>query len=97
MKKLPLHLEAYKRTPEFTQSTIPQGLLNSHSTKAGTWGKIVILKGTLIYTILEPTFEVVLLTPDNCGVVEPQMLHEVKAEEDVSFYVEFYREPSATA
>ena len=91
MRQLPENLSAYKKTPEFTESTVPAGLLNQHQTKAGVWGKIVVLAGELEYTIAEPTPEVVLLNPDNFGVVEPTVLHQVKPLDQVCFYVEFYR------
>lgn len=91
MLKLPAHLQAYKRTPIFTESTVPAGLLKAHRTKAGTWGKIVVLEGQLRYRILEPAPEDVLLGPDVHGVVEPSMAHEVAPLGEVRFYVEFYR------
>ena len=57
MKALPANVFPYKRTPEFTESTVPAGLLRSHDTKDGVWGKIVVLEGTLLYRILEPARE----------------------------------------
>ncbi len=38
MKKLPPNVTAYKKTPIFTQETIPKGLLHRHTTKEGSWG-----------------------------------------------------------
>lgn len=57
MKELPAQVSTYKRTDNFSEKTIPAGLLKSHNTKAGVWGKIVILKGELRYRILEPQIE----------------------------------------
>ena len=91
MKDLPLELESYKRTPEFTSETVPKGLLKAHQTKAGTWGKIVIVSGQLRYRILEPLVEEHLLSVYVYGVVEPAILHEVTPIGDVTFYVEFFR------
>ncbi len=91
MKALPEQVAPYKKTPEFTEHTIPAGLLNDHQTKEGTWGKIIILEGTLEYTILEPELEVIELTAVNHGVVEPTILHRVKPLGQVRFYVEFQR------
>lgn len=93
MKSLPTNVAPYKRTPEFTAETVPAGLLHGHTTKAGTWGKIVVLEGTLTYRILEPTIEEVLLTPDTYGVVEPTIEHEVAPHPGVRFYIEFHRIP----
>ena len=91
MKIIPENVQAYKRTPEFSEASIPQGLLNDHNTKAGVWGKIVILEGILEYTIQEPEVEVIQLTPEKFGVVEPTILHHIKALGPVKFFVEFYR------
>ncbi len=92
MKTLPASAVTYKRTPDFTHETVPAGLLRSHSTKEGVWGKIVVLEGSLLYRILEPTMEEVLLTPDRHGVVEPTVRHEVVPSADAKFHVEFMRE-----
>jgi tellurite resistance-related uncharacterized protein len=91
MKPLPKTVTAYKRTPEFTEHTVPKGLLNDHQTKAGVWGKIVILEGELEYTLLEPEKETILLSPGQYGVVEPIMQHYIKPSNAVRFYVEFYK------
>ena len=91
MKRLPPNVIAYKRTPEFTERSIPQALLGSHTTKVGVWGLIVVLEGSLIYRILEPAVEEVLLTANSKGVVEPAVRHQVAPLERVRFYVEFYR------
>lgn len=90
MKSLPPNVIAYKQTPEFNEATVPNGLLNSHQTKEGVWGKIVILEGQLQYRIIDPE-EIVLLDVNNYGVVEPTVLHDVKPLGRVRFYVEFYR------
>jgi len=91
MKQLPADVVAYKRTPEFTEQTVPPGLLHEHQTKASVWAKIVVLEGRLQYTIHEPEHEVVILDAARFGVVEPTMRHEVKPLGAVRFYVEFHR------
>ena len=91
MKQIPEVVTAYKKTPEFTESTVPEGLLKDHQTKEGVWGKIVILDGELEYTINEPEKEVLVLTEHFHGVVEPTILHHIKPLGAVRFYVEFYR------
>ena len=91
MKDLPREVEIYKQTPEFNNETVPKGLLKAHQTKEGTWGKIIVLEGKLRYRILEPEVEVIDLSPEKHGVVEPTILHEVEPLTDMRFYVEFYR------
>jgi tellurite resistance-related uncharacterized protein len=92
LKALPPNVSPYKRTPEFTESTVPAGLLRSHDTKDGVWGKIVVLEGSLLYRILEPKVEEIVLSPNRYGVVEPTVRHEVVPSAGVRFYVEFHRE-----
>ena len=91
MKSIPDHCQPYKRTPTFSETNVPTGLLNAHQTKEGTWGKIVILEGRLLYRILEPQIEEHILDTENAGIVEPENLHEVEPQGQVSFYVEFYK------
>jgi len=91
MNVLPDSVTPYKRTPEFTELSVPKGLLNDHQTKEGVWGKIVIQEGYLEYTIIEPELEVIELSTSKPGVVEPTILHHVKPLGKVNFYVEFYR------
>lgn len=91
MQSIPEKCVSYKRTPVFNEASIPTGLLKAHKTKVGTWGKIVVLDGELLYRILEPTIREHLLDPDHPGVVEPQVLHEVEPKGRVSFYVDFHK------
>ena len=91
MQEIPKDCTSYKQTPVFNEHTIPSGLLKAHQTKPGTWGKIVVLEGRLRYRILEPELEEHVLDPENAGVVEPEVFHEVAPEGTVRFYVEFHQ------
>ena len=95
MKDLPSDLAEFKRTPEFSELSVPVALLSSHSTKEGTWGKIVVLEGKLIYRILEPDAEELELDPQYPGVIEPAIRHEIEIHSPARFYVQFYRKPAA--
>ena len=93
MKSLPPDVRAYQRTKEFDESSVPAGLTRKHTTKAGVWGRICVLEGSLAYRILEPETEEQLLAPGHDGVVEPEVPHEVEPRGSVRFYVEFLRVP----
>ncbi|NCF26851.1 MAG: DUF1971 domain-containing protein [Gammaproteobacteria bacterium] len=95
MKDLPPNVRPYKRTPEFTELSVPRALLRSHSTKSGTWGKIVVLKGRLTYRILEPDIEEMQIDSTHPGVIEPAVRHEIEPRGEVRFYVQFYSQPIA--
>jgi len=90
MPSLPPGVAAYRRTPSFDQDSIPAGLLQAHSTKAGVWGRIVVLSGRLHYELTAggESFE---LTADQPGIIEPEAEHRVAPLGPVSFYVEFLR------
>jgi tellurite resistance-related uncharacterized protein len=91
MKSLPEDVKAYKKTPVFNEETVPKALLNDHNTKKGTWGLINILEGELVYTIQSEPQEVVQLSAEQFGVVEPEILHNVNPKGKVKFFVEFYK------
>ncbi len=93
VKSLPPDVVSYHRTPEFTEATIPGALRRRHTTKAGVWARICVLRGSLRYLILEPQPEEQLLSPASPGVVEPEIPHQVEPVGEVRFFVELLRRP----
>jgi tellurite resistance-related uncharacterized protein len=93
MRSLPSDAVAYRRTPEFSETSLPAALRSRHATKAGVWGRIRVVRGGLRYRILGPEPEEHVLTPERDGVVEPAVPHEVEPIGEVRFYVEFLRIP----
>jgi tellurite resistance-related uncharacterized protein len=97
---LPVDAFAYRRTDLFNENTVPPGLLKAHSTKAGVWGLIHVIDGDLVYRIEDPRrpASTSVLTPAGPpGVVEPTILHSVKPQQRVRFYVEFHRRETGAA
>ncbi|MEY4642119.1 MAG: hypothetical protein RLZZ227_2113 [Pseudomonadota bacterium] len=94
--EFPEGLQEYKRTPLFTETTIPPGLLRDHTTKAGVWGLIQVEEGTLLYSVSYPEERSYMLSEASPGVVVPSMKHHVQAQGKVRFYVAFYRRIAAT-
>lgn len=82
---------AYKQTPEFTEATVPAGLLQDHSTKAGVWACIQVLEGRLRYRIPALGLDTVL-DAAHPGTVLPEVLHSVAPEGRVRFFVAFHRQ-----
>jgi hemoglobin len=68
---------------------LPDKLRNAHQTKAGTWGIIRVLEGSVRY-VIEGTDDVLVLTPEFPGVVLPEQLHHVEPMGDMRMQVEFY-------
>lgn len=97
---LPPGLEAYRRTADFTETTVPAGLLADHTTKDGTWGLIHIAEGRLRYRVTAPRrapLDVVLSADQPPGVIEPTIRHHVEPLGPVRFHVEFWRAKADTA
>ncbi|TFW13455.1 DUF1971 domain-containing protein [Duganella callida] len=99
MKTIPADAVHYRSSPVFTQDTVPAALQRAHTTAAGVWGRIAILEGSLLYRITDAraAAEEILLTPEQPGVVEPQIEHEVRLVGPVRFQVDFHRPPEGQA
>lgn len=82
---------SYKKSPVFAEGSIPQGLQSQHSTKKGVWGKIQVLAGQLEYTLLPPINRKITLQSVPEGIIVAEVLHYVKPQGTVRFYVEFFR------
>lgn len=94
---LPEDVRPYRRTPVFTQKTVPGGLLRAHTTKEGAWALIHVLEGRLAYRVCDPRrppSEVVLTPATQAGVIEPTIAHLVEPLGAVRFYVEFHQRPA---
>lgn len=94
MPQLPDDLEVYKTTAEFTETTVPEGLLRDHRTRAGTWGRIRVLEGKLMYSLAEPAGAAWVLRPGIDGRIAPGVSHWIAPHGAVRFVVEFLRKPS---
>ncbi|HLI20384.1 MAG TPA: DUF1971 domain-containing protein [Stellaceae bacterium] len=98
--KLPDDAVLYHKTAQFTETTVPAGLLRDHRTKDGAWGVIRVLEGKLAYRLKDarrPQTEY-LLTPKTIPVViEPTIAHEVEPCGAVRFFIEFYRREKGTS
>lgn len=81
-------LESYKRTPDFTEASVPSGLLKDHSTKDRARSLIHVTAGHLRYAVTDARCgaDERILKPDTApGLVEPTILHRVEPLGPVSF------------
>ncbi|MBA4141440.1 MAG: DUF3565 domain-containing protein [Nitrosospira sp.] len=90
--ELPAEFIPYKRTPVFTEETLPAALRKDHSTKRGVWAKIRVEEGKLRYRVASLGADMEL-SEDRIGIVVPEVLHNVEAIGPIRFFVEFYRAP----
>lgn len=93
---LPPELVAYRRTPEFTEQTLPAGLRKDHSTKPGVWALIHVLEGRLRYCVPAWNHDQIL-EPGVFGIVAPQVVHFVEPVGAVRLFVEFHALPEQGA
>ena len=84
-------LAAYRRTPEFDESTVPAGLRSEHATKHGVWARIRVISGVLRYRVGAPIHRSFRVGPTSSAVIVPEVPHRVEPEGQVRFFVEFSR------
>jgi tellurite resistance-related uncharacterized protein len=91
---LPNGAEPYRRTPSFDADSLPDGLKQTHATKPGVWGEIVVEAGKLEYVIEGAPLRRQILDLLHPGIVRPEEKHHVRFIEPGRFHVVFYRAPS---
>lgn len=87
--ELPASVKCYKRTPQFTERTLPPALTRAHSTKPGVWGVIHIVSGKLRYVVPSTGLDVIL-DEQRHGVITPRQLHYVEPIGEVRVFIEFW-------
>jgi tellurite resistance-related uncharacterized protein len=94
---LPPGLTCYRCTAEFTQASVPAALLETHTTKAGVWGLLRVIRGRVRYCLDGDAAEQALIGPGGRVVIEPQAPHHVELlDAESAFVVEFHRaEPTS--
>ena len=89
-QEIPNGYVPYRRTPLFTNDSIPEGLRSRHTTKKGVWGIVHVRSGRLRYRIHDPYHTETILGFDRQGIVLPEVEHEVEPIDNVEFFVEFW-------
>lgn len=87
----PEGLVAYRRTPEFDETTIPAGLRSEHATKRGVWARIHVVSGALRYHVGAPIHRSSRVVPSSDAAIVPEVPHRVEPDGSVRFFVEFSR------
>ena len=95
--QLPANFIAYGRSPDFSSDNLPTKLRNAHSTKAGTWGLLHVLEGTLCYRLEPPHQGEQLVSAGETVVIESEVPHRVEFVTPGRMFVEFYREDTSNA
>jgi hemoglobin len=88
---LPAGFEAYGRSPDFTPANLPAKLQAAHTTKAGTWGLLTVLEGSVRYQLEPPYRGERLVGAGEHVVIESQVPHHVAFVAPGRFFVAFSR------
>lgn len=94
-RELPEHFRETRRTPRFTEASVPDGLRRRHSTKRGVWGVIHVLRGRLAYRQADPFDDERTLESGETALILPEVEHEVEPLGEVEFEVAFHAAPPA--
>ena len=101
MTEPPVGVEPYRTVGPFTAETVPAGLTKRHATKAGVWGRIEVLAGSLVLARYDAADVVARETicAGEVAYVAPREVHAVTLDADAAFRVTFMRlaEPAEEA
>lgn len=95
MPVIPTDFVNYKSTPVFTPENIPKMFLHLHNTRAGVYGKINVINGSLkFYGFAERRGAIekeIVIGQDESAISPPEYWHKVEfMSDDTSFRVDFY-------
>ena len=88
--EFPDDLQSQRRTPEFTYTTLPEGLRKAHTTKVGVWGLLHVTQCELIYILERDEEQTIRVGAGDTAVIVPEMLHRVALKPDAAFFIEFF-------
>lgn len=78
-------------TKVMNERTVLKGILDKHALKAGSYGKLTVLKGSLDFQ-WEDTMTIISADAEHPIIIPPERLHKVIITQPVEFHVDFYRE-----
>ena len=88
---LPADLRFARVTTEFTEQSVPAGLLHAHRTAPGVWGHLVVRDGTVGFVFDDDPDNQLTVRSGDTVAIQPQRPHHVVPVGAVRFAVEFYR------
>ncbi|NRA85087.1 MAG: DUF1971 domain-containing protein [Gammaproteobacteria bacterium] len=95
MSKIPENYINYKSSAVFDRSNVPKMFLHRHNTRAGVYGEICVLSGSLkFYGFSDRRGDVeqeIIIMSDNTAISPPQYWHKVEfLSDETTFRVDFY-------
>lgn len=96
MTELPKDAICYKTSNVFTAQNLPNAFKKCHHTKAGVWGKVTVLSGSIelkryVTKKSKNAISSEILETDQTTIFGPQEPHSVAFINEGSFTVSFYK------
>lgn len=91
--RLPPEVEPYRTIGPFDAETLPAGLRRTHSLKEGSWGRIDLTQGELLFVWEDDQDGEERLCAPAELVVPPQAPHHVAPVGQIELTITFYRKP----
>ncbi len=88
--ELPVATRLVRRSRDWNEATLPEGLRRAHRIGSGTWGRIVVKEGRLFFSMAsEPPLEAELTEHEPAQAIPPDVEHEVRLAGPVRFSIDF--------
>ena len=88
--ELPRALRFVRSSPDWDEVSLPPGLLRSHRTAEGTWGRITVTEGQLRFRAATTPSRDVVLVASGVQAIPPGVVHEVQPLGTVRFTIDFF-------
>lgn len=92
--RLPAGLIPCGSSRTFTLETLPAALQADHSLRAGRWGLLQVLEGTVSFVDIA-SGEVLRLSAPAAHPIAPQARHHLRTEGPFSCRIDFFEHPAA--
>ncbi len=90
-RSLPDGVKKYAESPLFTAGKVPESLQKSHSTKTGTYARLIVTAGEVQYFLVGEKTPVSIIKPNDVFIILPEEEHFVQVSDDAEFFLEFCR------
>ena len=87
--QLPADVALVRTTPEWDETSLPDGLRRAHQVAEGVWGRMVVRAGTVEF-VFEDDDTHIVVEAGGAVVIPPGRLHHVTPVGPATLAVEFY-------
>jgi tellurite resistance-related uncharacterized protein len=88
---MPTDLELAHTSKEFTDRTVPPGLLRAHQLASDVWGRLCVRSGHVLFSFEASSNDPIVVSEGGHVDIPPDVRHHVEPQADARFVIEFYR------